>query len=259
MDDILLEDMFVQVPNELIGQINELNLTCDEQMCSYSFLVVNALLCKYGLYYKDRESELITIGKVMAFLGYKNFERQRKLIKKNGLLEQARLIEHVKDIPLGVTYSEEVDGQRQAKLLTSKSIAKDEALQDVLGLNQIKFKRFTAPLPTFLIDRENSNGTLSDYANTHKFNANDLLRIVHKNKAKPRNIKGEIFTLGLLKYYAKGNDKITLSGQTIEADGIMSQTSFSKYSQLLEKHNIVDVEKNKFDEDKGLYTKTYFL
>lgn len=259
MECKLEKEMSVQIPNELFNQISESECESLEEMAlAYSYCVMNSLLTKYGLYYPDCESKPVTTKDVIQWLGYKTYNKQSVIVKRNGYLERAKIIKHVKEIPLGLINNYEMSHDTSiGGLLTASSINSDQTVKQYLGMSKQTFRNYTVPLPLFLIDRNGyANGTLIEYINTHTMSYGSIEKIIKKNKANTRNIRTEIYVYGLLKMFSYGRKKFSISGTTLESFNLISQSTFSKYVLLLEKHKLIKVYRGKQSDSFDL-TNTY--
>lgn len=252
MDCNIKSEMEVQIPDELFQNIVQSKCeTVEEMSLAYSYCLFNSFLTKYGLYYPDSDSDLVTNKDILSWLGYKKYSSQSKIIKRGGYLEEANIIKHIKEIPLGMINNFIKENQKTiGGVLTASSLLGDDTVKYHIGLGSQKFRNYTVAYPIYLECREGyANGTLIEYINTHKIVFSSIEKIIKRNKANTRNIRTEIYVYGLLKMIARGRQDFPISGNTVEALNLISQSTFSKYVALLEKHKLISIKRGKKSDE----------
>lgn len=250
--------VYVQIPNKLIGKLTE---AMDKHGMktyvhyAYSYLVLHAFLYKYAHYVDEENNEYLNVANIKELLKY-NPRNQRvdAVSKKGGILEEEGFIETTTDIPLSVSWEGNKKGFDKRKIVYLSEY--DDTAKILLFTNTIRTPNFHVAIPEFMLDYENSKGSMNDYRDTYRMTYGEFHRFMFHDDLTTR----DFLIYGFLKSSIRDRGYAQVSYESIQRKTGLSNTTVKNTSDKLEKAGII---KTYVEVDTGnvLYkrTKKYFI
>lgn len=204
------KDAGVQIPNSLFKllstNIKNVNGSRNIQQVSfaYCYMVLSAFLYKYAHFVDLENDTYIQSSDIKELLGYgKTTKTIDRIIKKNGVLEEIGLIKTTKDYPVSfdIDTDEFINDIPIRTYTTIGKLSKEDEMYRIVK-SVVKNRNYEIKEPLFLSNGFdcNENGTMYEYANTHKITIDELIKFISDDKL--NNI--DLMLYGYVKCKCKG-------------------------------------------------------
>lgn len=244
----------VSIPNELFYELSKIEDIKDGRQLSFcfSYLILNAFLSKYCLYWDYDNDSFVTKKDMKVILGYNRENKTiNHLIKVGGALESKGFLTHESDIPFFHNMKREFNNNDwELSFISDMPIQ----LQDEYKhLRRNGNSSFSAPIPSFIIGIADNVSTLNDRYSTFTvdyksfrkllFNENDLGLV-------------DILILYFIRHIGYSGKSIEISYDQMLSKLKVSRGTLKKSLEKIQSNNLIEIVDTGFtyevvSDDKG--------
>ena len=251
----LYGNAYVQIPNDVFKDLtktikNNGKPNAQQISFAYAYLVTIAFLYKYAHFVDVDNGTYIQNKDIKQVLGYgEKTKTVDKIIKKDGILEQLRLVHTTKNYPVSVEYTDEIiNDVRMREFITIEMLSdKDAYYKEVKRI--VKNRNYEIKEPLFLFDYKNDAGSLYSYENTHKITIDEFLKFIYDGEL--NNIDFMLYAFFKYKCHGFLENTRNLALDKIELEIGIGKNTFYKYLEKLEKRNYVKSIRKGWNSDRN--------
>lgn len=261
------DSIYVQVPNDIFRKLSKHiknkngSTNIQQSSFAYTYIVLMALLYKYAHFVDIDNNTYIQNADIKEMLGYSRTTKSiDSVIKKNGILDSIGLTTTTKQYPTSfyLDASEKFNEVSMRRFVTIDEMDESEISYKLIK-DVVKNRNYEIKEVLFLFEREEENGTLYDYCNTHTVNLDEVLNFLKSDTLDNIDFYMYCFLKSKCKGYRANTNSIGLNTITLQLG--ISKDAFYSHLKLLEKRNYFDVAhkgwKTKTDEDEQLESNVY--
>jgi hypothetical protein len=227
------EAVDIHMPNEIFDELKQIKFqSWKHRAFSYAFLYLVTYLYR-NVIYGSFNPELYNLESIMKVF-VSNHRKLLYITKKNGLLEQHKLIETTTNYPISYYFQ---DG------LLEFTLVKDlRSRMDNVKINHSPNLSIKKPVKAFVrFDDEEYTGTFYDFQNTHLINIETFIDIITEQDLNYIGFYIYAYLYMMHQKYPAGYN--TMNNTLIDIIGGTSRT-ITKYTKLLEEKGFIVSQKN---------------